>query len=76
MRRTNPAPTLFGPFRSLRRARLRTSIAGLMGRHLHRPRPRVIQAWLWLASDTDDVEEKWRCLNAVLQLDPENEPTS
>jgi hypothetical protein len=36
----------------------------------------VIQAWLWLAAETDNLEEKRRCLKAVIQLDPENEPAS
>jgi len=43
---------------------------------LHRPRPLVIRAWLWLAAKADELEEKRRCLNAVLQLDPENEPAT
>ena len=34
---------------------------------------RGIKAWLWLAADTDDVEEKWRCLQAVLELNPEHQ---
>ena len=33
----------------------------------------MIQAWLWLAADTDDVEEKWLCLQAVLELNPEHQ---
>jgi hypothetical protein len=37
---------------------------------------RAIRAWFWLAAQTGDVEEKRRCLNAVLELDPENEPAS
>lgn len=55
---------------------IRTYLAKLVVKHLNRPRELVIRAWLWLAADSDDVEGKWRCLNAVLQLDPENEPTS
>ena len=41
-----------------------------------RPRRLVVRAWLWLAVETDDLQKKRRCLNAVLQLDPENEPAS
>jgi hypothetical protein len=36
----------------------------------------VVRAWLWLAAEADDIEEKRHCLNAVLQLDPENEPAT
>ena len=43
---------------------------------VHLPRPLVVQAWLWLAAETDDLQEKRTCLKAVLQLDPENEPAS
>jgi len=44
--------------------------------HLRRPRPLVIRAWLWLAAKADNLEEKRRCLHAVLQLHPENEPAT
>ena len=27
----------------------------------------VIRVWLWLAADTDDLDEKRRCLEAVLE---------
>lgn len=40
---------------------------------LHCSRPLVIRPWLWLAAHTDDVEEKWRCLQAVLELNPEHQ---
>jgi hypothetical protein len=40
------------------------------------PRPLVLQSWLWLAAETENLEEKRRCLDAVLLLDPENEPAS
>ena len=43
---------------------------------LHGPRPLVIRAWLWLAAEAEDVESKRCCLNAILELDPENEPAS
>ena len=52
---------------------VRSLIATFAVRHLRRPRSLVIQAWLWLAADTDDVEEKWRCLQAVLELNPEHQ---
>ena len=39
--------------------RLRTLLASLIVQRFTRPRPLVVQAWLWLAADTDDVEEKW-----------------
>ena len=53
--------------------KLRTLLAKLIVKHLTRPLLLVIHAWLWLASDTDDVEEKWRCLQAVLELNPEHQ---
>lgn len=54
--------------------RLRTVIAKCIVRHLPRPRVSVIQAWLWLPAKAPDTEEKRRGLNAILELDPENEP--
>jgi len=54
----------------------RTALAGLIAYHRRPPCPLVIQAWLWLAAEAQDIEEKRHCLNAVLQLDPENEPAS
>ena len=53
--------------------RFRTRLARLIIRHLTRPRELVIRAWLWLAADTDDVEVKWLCLHAVLELNPEHQ---
>ena len=53
---------------------VRTVFARLIVTHLRRPL--VIQAWLWLAAQAEDIEEKRHCLNAALQLDPENEPAS
>ena len=53
--------------------RFRTPLARLIVQHLNRPLLLVIHAWLWLAPDTDDVEEKWRCLQAVLELNPEHQ---
>ena len=55
---------------------LRTLLGRFVSRHLGRPRSLVIHAWLWLAAEAGDVEEKRRCLHAVLELDPENEPAS
>lgn len=40
------------------------------------PSPLLIHPWPWLAAEADNLEEKRRCLNAVLQLDPENETAS
>ena len=51
----------------------RTLSARLIVRHPRHPRPLVIRAWLWVAADTDDVEERWRCLQAVLELNPEHQ---
>ena len=53
--------------------RVRTLLARLIVKHLNRPLFLVIHAWLWLAAETDDVEEKWRCLQAVLELNPEHQ---
>ena len=53
--------------------KIRTLLARLIVKHLTRPLFLVIHAWLWLASDTHDVEEKWRCLQAVLELNPEQQ---
>lgn len=37
------------------------------------PHPLVICAWLWLAAETDDPDEKRRCLEAVLNLNPDHQ---
>lgn len=55
---------------------LRTPLARLMAQRLKRPRPLVIQAWLWLAAEADTLEDKRLCLEAVVRLDPENEAAS
>jgi len=52
---------------------LRTLPAKFIVRHLQRPLPLVIHSWLWLAADTNDVEVKWLCLHAVLELNPEHQ---
>ena len=62
-----------GPGDTIMLDKIRTLLAKLIVQHLNRPLFLVIHAWLWLASDTDDVEEKWRCLQAVLQLNPEHQ---
>ena len=53
--------------------RLRTLLAKFIVQHLNRPRPLVIRAWFWLAAQTDDIEEKRRCLEAVLELNAESQ---
>ena len=55
---------------------LRTALARLIVRHLTRPRPLVVRAWLRLAADTQEVEHKRRCLKAVLEIHPDDEPAS
>ncbi len=52
---------------------LRIFLANSLVSHLSRPRPPVIQSRPWLAADTDDVQEKWLLLQAVLQLNPEHQ---
>jgi hypothetical protein len=56
--------------------RLLTGIARVVVHRVPHPGPLVVQAWLWLAANASDTEEKRRCLNAALDLDPENEPAS
>ena len=56
--------------------RARSLLARFIAAHLPGPSFVLIHAWLWLAAKADDLEEKRRCLNAVLRLDPENEPPS
>ncbi|HUW12273.1 MAG TPA: hypothetical protein VM537_21285 [Anaerolineae bacterium] len=56
--------------------KLRIVLAKVLVHHLRRLRPLVIQAWLWLAAEADGLEEKRRCLDAVLQPDPKNEPAT
>jgi len=50
-----------------------TLLARFLVSRFTRPRPLMLQAWLWLAAEADDTEEKRRCLNAIVGLDPENE---
>ena len=42
-------------------------------RCLRRPRALVVRAWAWLCAHTDDLDEKQRCLTAIVELDPELE---
>jgi len=56
--------------------RLRTLLAAFVVKHLARPRMLLLQCWLWLAAKSRNTEDKRRCLHAVLQFDPENEPPS
>jgi hypothetical protein len=56
--------------------RLRTALAKFIVRYLTRPRLLVTRAWFWLAAEAKGIEDKRRCLNAILQLDPDNEPAS
>lgn len=53
--------------------RFRTILARFTTGHLRRPSQSVIRPWLWLASETDDTDEKRHCLEAVLQLNPESQ---
>jgi hypothetical protein len=54
-------------------AHLRTLSARLITRWLRRPRALVVRAWFWLASHVGSLDEKRRCLMAILELDPELE---
>jgi len=55
---------------------LRTHLATFIVGHFTRPRSLVVRCWLWLAAQSPDMEEKRRCPNAVLRLDPDNHPAS
>ncbi|MCJ7619195.1 MAG: hypothetical protein MUP64_03120 [Anaerolineae bacterium] len=54
----------------------RTLLAKFLVKLFTRPRPLIVQAWFWLAAEAHNTEEKRRCLNAILELDPENEPAT
>jgi len=54
---------------------LRTTLATFTVHYLRHP-PLVIHAWLCLAAEAHTLEQKRRCLHAVLQLDPDNQPAS
>lgn len=47
-------------------------LAKFIVRRLRRPRPLVVASWLWLAADPDEFGEKRRCVEAALELDPDN----
>ena len=53
--------------------RLRTLLARIVTHWLLGPRELLIRAWAWLCADTDDLDEKHRCLEAILELDPDLE---
>ena len=53
---------------------LRTLSARFITRWLRRPRALIVRAWFWLAAEAAHLEEQRRCLEAILELDPENEP--
>jgi len=55
---------------------LRTLVGKLIVRLFTCPCGLVLAAWFCLAAEADDTEEKRRCLNAILELDPENEPAT
>ena len=53
--------------------RFRTHSARFATRYLPGPRVLVVRAWAWLCAQTDDLDEKRRCLEAILELDPDLE---
>jgi hypothetical protein len=53
--------------------RFRTWSALVFTRHRIGPRIPQIRAWAWLAAETDDLEEKTKCLEAIVALDPDLE---
>jgi hypothetical protein len=54
----------------------RTVLANVLVSRFTRPRLLMVQDWFWLAAEAADTEEKRRCLDATLELEPENEPAS
>ena len=54
-------------------ARLRTFLACIITRYLPGPRVLLVRAWAWLAAETDDLAEKERCLEAIVDLEPDAE---
>ena len=58
---------------AIRFRRQRTALARLIVRYLPGPRSLLLAAWKWLAAEADDLGEKRRCLEAILELDPGNE---
>lgn len=55
---------------------IRTIAARVIVHRVRRPHLLVIRARFGLAAQADDLQEKRRCLNAILALDPENEAAS
>ena len=53
--------------------RLRSLSASLITHHHLGPRILQIRTWAWLTAETDDLEEKMRCLKAIVALDPDLE---
>jgi hypothetical protein len=51
--------------------RLRTLLARLVVRWLPGLRELLVRAWAWLAAETDDLAERQRCLEQILDLDPD-----
>jgi hypothetical protein len=56
--------------------KLRTLLARFIVADFTRATIFVVRSWFWLAAETQGIQEKRRCVNAVLRLDPENEPAS
>lgn len=52
---------------------LHSVLGRLIVQHLPGPRPLVVRAWFWLAAEADAIEQKRRCLEAVLELNPESQ---
>ena len=52
---------------------IRTLSARLITRFLPGPRALLVRAWAWLAAETDDLAEKERCLEAIVDLEPDAE---
>jgi hypothetical protein len=50
---------------------LRTLLARLVVRWLPGPRSLLVRAWAWLCAETDNLGEKQRCLEQILDLDPD-----
>jgi hypothetical protein len=46
-------------------------LARLIVRRLPGPRELLVRAWAWLCAETDDLGEKQRCLEQILNLDPD-----
>ena len=52
---------------------IRTLSARLITRYLPGPRVLLVRAWAWLVKEMDDLTEKERCLEAILELEPDAE---